>query len=60
MLFLLEDGAAWKQLISLYPYLVECTTTTSTQVSRPLREALLQFTDLLQPPCGKVTNGITN
>ncbi|CAG9759422.1 unnamed protein product [Ceutorhynchus assimilis] len=45
-----EDNIAWEQLISLYPYLVECTTTTSTQVSRPLREALLQFCDLLQPP----------
>nr|CAH7751143.1 unnamed protein product [Callosobruchus chinensis] len=48
-----EDNKAWEQLISLYPYLVECTTTTSTQVSRPLREALLQFCDLLQPPLNK-------
>ncbi|XP_030755931.1 protein MON2 homolog [Sitophilus oryzae] len=48
-----DDNKAWEQLISLYPYLVECTTTTSIQVSRPLREALLQFCDLLQPPSSK-------
>ncbi|ERL84532.1 hypothetical protein D910_01962, partial [Dendroctonus ponderosae] len=51
-----DDNKAWEQLISLYPYLVECTTTTSTQVSRPLREALLQFCDLLQPPHSKNNN----
>ncbi|XP_065165196.1 protein MON2 homolog isoform X2 [Atheta coriaria] len=53
------DSAAWEQLISLYPYLVECTTTSSTQVSRPLREALLQFCDLLKPPGQtlKISNG---
>lgn len=53
-----EDNVAWEQLISLYPYLVECTTTQSTQVSRPLREALLQFCDLLQPPRNK--NNVMN
>ncbi|XP_044741500.1 protein MON2 homolog isoform X2 [Chrysoperla carnea] len=41
---------AWDQLIDLYPHLVECTTTSSLQVSRPLRDALLQYRDLLQPP----------
>lgn len=41
---------AWDQLIDLYPHLVECTTTGSLQVSRPLRDALLQYRDLLQPP----------
>ncbi|XP_065358629.1 protein MON2 homolog [Calliphora vicina] len=41
---------AWDQLIGLYPYLVDCTTTTSPEVSRSLREALLQYTDLLQAP----------
>ncbi|XP_028146572.1 protein MON2 homolog [Diabrotica virgifera virgifera] len=53
------DNNAWEQLISLYPFLVECTTTTSTQVSRPLREALLQFCDLLQPPQNRNNNVIT-
>uniref|UniRef100_A0A1S4H3D2 Protein MON2 homolog n=1 Tax=Anopheles gambiae TaxID=7165 RepID=A0A1S4H3D2_ANOGA len=42
---------AWEQLISLYPYLVDCTTTSSAEVSRSLREALLQYCDLLRPPC---------
>ncbi|KAJ8951458.1 hypothetical protein NQ318_006891 [Aromia moschata] len=32
-----EDNKAWEQLISLYPYLVECTTTTSTQVSLAIK-----------------------
>ncbi|CAG9855474.1 unnamed protein product [Phyllotreta striolata] len=54
-----EDNKAWEQLISLYPYLVECTTTSSTQVSKPLREALLQFCDLLQPPHNKNNNNNT-
>ncbi|CAG2059994.1 unnamed protein product [Timema podura] len=44
------NRSSWEQLISLYPYLVECTTTTSSQVSRSLREALLQYCDLLKPP----------
>ncbi|CAH0562136.1 unnamed protein product [Brassicogethes aeneus] len=55
-----DDNKAWEQLISLYPYLVECTTTNSTQVSRPLREALLQFCDLLTPPCSKAAVGVKN
>ncbi|KAJ9583007.1 hypothetical protein L9F63_022623, partial [Diploptera punctata] len=44
------DKSSWEQLIGLYPYLVDCTTTASTQVSHSLREALLQYSDLLQPP----------
>uniref|UniRef100_A0A1B0CMD8 Protein MON2 homolog n=1 Tax=Lutzomyia longipalpis TaxID=7200 RepID=A0A1B0CMD8_LUTLO len=49
---------AWEQLIELYPYLVDCTTTSSAEVSRSLREALLQYSDLLQiPPI--TPNGIT-
>lgn len=57
-----EENNAWKQLIGLYPYLVECTTTSSTQVSRPLREALLQFADLLHPPYAKTihSNGLVH
>lgn len=50
-MFLLTVGAtAWKQLISLYPYLVDCTTTSSNEVSRSLKEALKGFADLIQPP----------
>ncbi|KAG8230381.1 hypothetical protein J437_LFUL014167 [Ladona fulva] len=46
----LVDRSAWEQLIGLYPYLVDCTATASPQVSNSLREALLQYSDLLQPP----------
>lgn len=55
---LVKDNSAWEHLIRLYPYLVECTTTSSMQVSRPLREALLQYCDLLQPPQNKKANGV--
>ncbi|XP_066996963.1 protein MON2 homolog isoform X2 [Anabrus simplex] len=51
------DRSSWEQLIGLYPYLVDCTTTTSAQVSRSLREALLQYCELLQPPTG-YPNGV--
>ncbi|XP_055644206.1 protein MON2 homolog [Toxorhynchites rutilus septentrionalis] len=47
---------AWEQLIGLYPYLVECTTTSSAEVSRSLREALLQYCDLLRPPLSATSN----
>ncbi|XP_017854970.1 protein MON2 homolog isoform X2 [Drosophila busckii] len=49
---------AWDLLIGLYPYLVDCTTTTSPEVSRSLREALLQYTDLLQAPRLATDNAI--
>ncbi|KAK7789330.1 hypothetical protein R5R35_012807 [Gryllus longicercus] len=51
------DRSSWEQLIGLYPYLVDCTTTASAQVSQSLREALLQYCDLLQPPLG-YPNGV--
>ncbi|XP_039310634.1 protein MON2 homolog isoform X8 [Solenopsis invicta] len=45
------ERSVWEQLIGLYPCLVECTiATTSGQVSRSLREALLQYHDLLRAP----------
>lgn len=51
------DRSSWEQLIGLYPFLVDCTTTSSTQVLSSLREALLQYSDLLQPPT-RYPNGI--
>lgn len=58
---------AWNQLIELYPYLVDCTTTSSVEVSRSLREALLQYCDLLQPlhpgrgaSPARATNGLSS
>ncbi|CAB3383543.1 Hypothetical predicted protein [Cloeon dipterum] len=45
------DKTAWEHLIGLYPYLVNCTSASSSpSVLLSLREALLQFTDLIQPP----------
>lgn len=45
------DRSVWEQLIGLYPCLVECTiASASGQVTRSLREALLQYHDLLKPP----------
>lgn len=50
---------AWEQLINLYPYLVDCTTTSSSEVSKSLREALLPFSDLIKAPHGIDTNSTT-
>lgn len=60
-LFAIVDKAAWEQLIGLFPLLVDCTTTTSIEVSRSLREALSQYGDLLRPPVGghNEINGVT-
>jgi hypothetical protein len=44
-----EDGV-WEQLISLYPHLVDCTTSNCPQVNRSLREVLHEYKDLLCPP----------
>ncbi|XP_067205891.1 protein MON2 homolog isoform X2 [Linepithema humile] len=55
------ERSVWEQLIGLYPCLVECTiATTSGQVSRSLREALLQYHDLLRAPVYNTptTNGV--
>ncbi|XP_046428999.1 protein MON2 homolog isoform X1 [Neodiprion fabricii] len=55
------DRSVWEQLIGLYPYLVECTVATASgQVSRSLREALLQYHDLLRSPTSSLptSNGV--
>ncbi|XP_075218459.1 mon2 homolog, regulator of endosome-to-Golgi trafficking isoform X2 [Lycorma delicatula] len=53
------NSTVWDQLISLYPYLVDCTATTSAQVSESLREALIQYYDLLKPPTSaSISNGV--
>lgn len=51
------DHATWDQVIGLYPYLVDCTTCTSSQVCKALKEALYQYQNLLVAPSGKLTNG---
>lgn len=69
MVLISVGKTAWGQLIELYPYLVDCTTTSSVEVSRSLREALLQYCDLLQPLSrsgdnygrdGVATNGLSS
>lgn len=44
-----EEGV-WEQLINLYPQLVDCTTSSFTQVNRCLQEVLREYKDLLRPP----------
>lgn len=58
----LVGRTAWEQLIGLYQYLVDCTTTNSPEVSRSLREALMQYSDLLLPPSNSthITNGLSS
>lgn len=43
------DQKTWMQVIALYPYLVQCTDTNSVQVSASVKDALLEFHDLLKP-----------
>jgi hypothetical protein len=43
------DKKTWQQVISLYPYLVQCTETTSMQVSSSVKDALMEYWSLLQP-----------
>ena len=39
----------WNQIIGLYPYLVQFTETNSPQISASVKDALLEYHDLLQP-----------
>ena len=39
----------WKQIIGLYPYLVQFTETNSPQIGKAVKDALLEYHDLLQP-----------
>lgn len=43
------DKKTWQQVIALYPYLVQCTETNSPQIISSVKDALLQYQDLLQP-----------
>ena len=44
------EPSVWHQVIQLYPSLVECTTSSSPQVCKALKEALHEYKDLLAPP----------
>ena len=39
----------WNQIIGLYPYLVQFTETSSPQISSAVKDALLEYHDLLKP-----------
>ena len=43
------DKKTWQQVIALYPYLVKCTETNSAQVSSSVKDALMEYHELLQP-----------
>ncbi|KAK7101826.1 protein MON2 homolog [Littorina saxatilis] len=51
------EAAVWQQVIQLYPALVECTTSSSPQVTRALKDVLHEYRDLLTPPPTLVQNG---
>ena len=42
------DPSIWHHVTLLYPALVQCITCTSLDVRQALKEALFQFTDLMQ------------
>ena len=46
--FCAVDRAIWQHVTHLYPALVQCVTCNSHDVRLALREALHQFTDLIQ------------
>ena len=48
----------WVQLIDLYPDLVSATASTAPSVASSLKQALLQYGDLLQPPVAEQNNGL--
>nr|XP_006825120.1 PREDICTED: protein MON2 homolog [Saccoglossus kowalevskii] len=50
------DSDTWKQVIGLYPYLVDCTTCTSSQVCKALKEVLHHYYDLLAIPSTAIHN----
>uniref|UniRef100_T2MA63 Protein MON2 homolog n=1 Tax=Hydra vulgaris TaxID=6087 RepID=T2MA63_HYDVU len=53
----LIDDQLWRDLIGLYPTILECITCSSEPVRHALKEALLEFQDLLSPPKSLVING---
>ncbi|XP_077982841.1 protein MON2 homolog [Glandiceps talaboti] len=50
------DYETWRQVISLYPFLVDCTTCTSSQVCKALKEVLQHYQDLLAVPPTAIQN----
>ncbi|KAJ8301796.1 hypothetical protein KUTeg_020783 [Tegillarca granosa] len=53
---LIESGV-WQQIINLYPFLVDCTTSPSPNVCKALKDTLREYKDLLAPPGSSAING---
>ncbi|XP_052779500.1 protein MON2 homolog isoform X2 [Mya arenaria] len=51
------EVGVWQHVISLYPHLVDCTTSPSPSVCKALRDALAEYKDLLAPPAVMMQNG---
>ncbi|XP_053377564.1 protein MON2 homolog isoform X3 [Mercenaria mercenaria] len=51
------EVSVWNQVIQLYPYLVDCTTSPSPSVCKALRDALREYKELLSTPSLVMTNG---
>ncbi|XP_070557537.1 protein MON2 homolog isoform X2 [Ptychodera flava] len=52
------DHDTWKQVIALYPNLVDCTTCTSSQVCKNLKEVLHHYHCLLSVPPTAIQNSL--
>ena len=52
------EVSVWKQLIELYPRIVDCTMSNSPQVNKSIREVLHEYAYLLA--CPKITKVVTN
>ena len=51
--------AVWKQLIELYPKIVDCTMSNSPQVNKSIREVLHEYAYLLAYPPVSISQGVT-
>ncbi|KAJ8311179.1 hypothetical protein KUTeg_011269 [Tegillarca granosa] len=51
------ESGVWQQIINLYPFLVDCTTSPSPNVCKALKDTLREYKDLLAPPGSSAING---
>ena len=49
LLFSLVDSGMWQSVTKLFPALVQCIVCKSPEIRLALKDALFQFSDLLQP-----------
>ena len=55
---ILVDNSMWKEVIDLYPALLDCVTCNSADVRQTLKNALKEFAALLAAPQG--LNNVTD